>query len=240
MYEVTLVMAYYDNARMLQEHVANWNHYSDDVRSRVRVIVVDDGSREIAASDLLRDETITRSMSIQVYRIGRDIPWNQDGARNLAMNHCRTDWALMTDMDHVLPPGQAELLLKFSPSIGCYYLPARLVTSGDEIHPHPNTFLFNRCDFWNMGGYDEDFSGWYGSDGNFRKCAKGYGLRETETSDFSLTVFRREEISDASTRRYGRKDSKYSVMNNPALVAKRRGPAYRAERPIRFEWTREL
>lgn len=240
MYEVTLVMPYYDNARMLQEHVANWNRYSDDVRSRVRVIVVDDGSREIAAADLLRDEDVVRRMNVQVYRVQKDIPWNQDGARNLGMTHCSTDWALMTDMDHVLLPEQAEALLKFHPSIGCYYLPRRHVTDGTEIHPHPNTFLFNRCDFWDMGGYDEDFSGFYGSDGNFRKCAKGSGLRETETAAFGLVVYRREEISDANTRRYGRKESPYYAAANPALNAKRRGPPYRAERPIRFDWVREL
>lgn len=236
----TLVMAYYDNARMLQEHVSHWNKYSADVRSRLEIIVVDDGSREIAAADLIRDEEIIRRMRIRVYRVTPDIPWNQDGARNLGMNHCDTDWALMTDMDHVLYPDQAEAMLAFSPVIGTYYLPRRCVTDGTEIHPHPNTFLFNKCDFWEMGGYDEDFSGHYGSDGNFRKCAQGAGIRESETTAFSLTVYRREEILDANTRRYGRKESDYYAAKDPVLNAKRRGPPYRAERPIRFEWVRML
>lgn len=237
---VTLVMAYYDNARMLQEHVLHWNRYSEDAQSRVRVIVVDDGSPEISASDLLRDEDILRKMDIQVYRVKPDIPWNQDGARNLGMKQCSTDWALLTDMDHVLHEDQVEALLKFQPSHGSYYLPRRLITDGTEIHPHPNTFLFNRCDFWDMGGYDEDFAGHYGSDGNFRKCAQGAGLREVETTAFALTVYRREEIADANTRRYGRKESEFYSAKNPVLNAKRRGPPYRAQRPIRFEWSREL
>jgi hypothetical protein len=30
-----------------------------------------------------------------------DIAWNQDACRNLAVSLARTEWVLLTDMDHV-------------------------------------------------------------------------------------------------------------------------------------------
>ena len=32
-----------------------------------------------------------------------DVPWNQDACRNIGMKNVKTEWALMTDMDHIVP-----------------------------------------------------------------------------------------------------------------------------------------
>ncbi len=66
------------------------------------------------------------------------------------------------------------------------------------------------------------------------------GLKEERTNDFLLTQYRRDEIPDASTNRYGRKESKYYRANFPHLEAKRRGPPYKAVNPIRFKWREEV
>lgn len=244
---VTLVLPYYENPLMLDKQVREWLSYPEFVCKRLAIIVVDDGSRDAPARDVVRQNWMgleSRGLDVQVYRIDKDIPWNQDGARNLAMKQCQTKYALMTDMDHLLRARDAldmvEFCLSGAGKAGEYYMPRQFVTSSQEIPPHPNTFLFQVEDFWAMGGYDEDFAGFYGSDGNFRKCAKGHGLKELPVIDFGLVVYRREDIEDANTRRYGRKDTTFWSAHNPKLNAKRRGPAYRAVRPIRFEWRREL
>lgn len=244
----SIVMAYYDNPIMLSRHIDEWLKWTSYTSQRLRVVVVDDGSPDSPAADVVRKrrmETVSMNVEIEVYRVGKDIPWNQDGARNLGMGVCDTEFALLTDMDHLLPACQAKKMLDLieSKTIAerTYLMPKQWVYSTrQQIPVHPNTFLFRTRDFWSMGGYDEDFAGFYGSDGNFRKCAKGSGLLEKTTDDFGLIVYRSDDVEDANTRRYGRKDSEYYSAHNPQLMAKRKGPAYQARNPIRFEWTREI
>lgn len=240
MKNITLILTYYDNPGMLAEQVSHWELYGREAKDRVRVIVVDDGSPGQSAASVLDGDLILREMDVRVYRVIPDIPWNQDGARNLAMRELDTEWALLTDIDHVLTSENADRLLSFKPAEGCYYMPQRRTVRGDVIGGHPNSFLFSKCDFWHAGGYDEDFCGWYGSDGNFRKCARGSGLSEVQTTAFALHLYKTDDVPDANTRRYGRKDSPYYAPTCPTLNAKRRGPPYRAQQPIRFEWRREI
>jgi glycosyl transferase family 2 len=243
---VSLVMPYYENPNMLHAHVREWLSYPREVCHRLRVVLVDDGSRDAPALEVVRHNRVglaSRGLDVQVYRVIPDIPWNQDGARNLGMRACNTPFALMTDMDHVLRARDAlDMVDMVGDGLprGVYYMPRQFTTDTKEIPRHPNTFLFNVSDFWAMGGYDEDFAGHYGSDGNFRKCARGAGLQEVPTNVFGLVVWRRADCEDANTHRYGRKDTHFHSHKDPKLSAKMKGQAYRAINPIRFEWRREL
>lgn len=233
---ITLVYAYYENPGMLRFQLENWGHYPEGFE----LIIVDDGSPNYPAAPIIRAYPI--DMSVQCYRVVPNIPWNQDGARNLGMTHVRTTWAHLLDMDLVLSPLEAAKCLNFSredAELGEYYMPARVNAAGHAIPPHPNSYLFRRADFWAMGGYDEDFAGCYGSDGNFRKCARAV-LREVQTSAWALKMYGRSEINDASTRDFGRKESKFWRPNFPHLEAKRRSPPYKAKNHLRFQWRREL
>lgn len=91
-----------------------------------------------------------------------------------------------------------------------------------------------------MGGYDEDFVGFYGSDGNFRKCAKGAGLSEVIIREFALVMYGSTDIDDARTTTLTRKEGEYWAARNPMLNAKRMGPAYKAVNPLRVAYRRVL
>lgn len=247
MRELTLVLAYYDNAGMLLRHLEEWRSYPQQARERVSLVLVDDGSPNKDAASVLHqwaggaDLSASLPLKTQVFRIVPNIPWNQDGARNLAMRHVVTHWAFMTDMDHLLPREEVMKVLAMDTRPRTYYLPNQLLADGTSLErPHPNSYLMRTLDFWSMGGYDEDFAGWYGSDGNFRRCAKGAGLREQPTRAFSTIVFRAHDIADANTRDWGRKGSPFHAVNNPVLQAKRTGRPYKAVNPIRFPWVRVL
>jgi hypothetical protein len=243
---VSLVLPYYENPKMLDIQAREWLSYPSFVTTRLRVVVVDDGSSDAPALEVLRQHRVSfssRGLDVQLYVVENDIPWNQDGARNLGMRMCNTVFALMTDIDHLLRARDALDMVEFCLSgipRGEYYMPRQFVKSTmKEIPRHPNTFLFRVADFWAMGGYDEDFAGWYGSDGNFRRCARGNGLQECVTNEFGLVVWRRDDCEDANTRRYGRKESEYHSHRNPRLLSKMRAGPYRAVNPIRFDWRKE-
>lgn len=230
MSKISLVYAYYNNPNMLDRHLQEWARYPTRAKAQLEAVIVDDGSQQAPIRGLP-----SVGFPVRAYRITTDTPWNQDGARNLCMHHVRSDWALLADMDHLVPYDQIENVIAFAPKVGSYYMPGQRTVTGEVLGAHPNTFLFNRNDFWMMGGYDEDFAGFYGSDGNFRKCAKGAGLKETPTLAFHLVVYRDTDIFDANTK-LPRKRSQYDASMNPYLNGKRRGPAYRAVRPLRFTW----
>lgn len=245
----TIVMPYYENPTMLATHLDEWERYPETVRAHCRAIIVDDGSPRSPAVNVFdaagyRTRTgalgsgLPLPFPVSLFRVVPNIPWNQDGARNLGMKFCRTKWAFLTDMDHLLKADQAERILSLDAEPGFYYMPSRRETNGDAYHPHPNSFVFDVGDFWKMGGYDEDFAGSYGSDGNFRRCAQGAGLRETRTDHFYLTRFDTADVFDANTKDWPRKGSEYHVGNIPHLKAKARSPVYKAINPVRFEWER--
>lgn len=235
---ITIVMAYYENAKMLRLQMHEWRMYTPSEKQALCAIIVDDGSPRNPAVEVANMYAASVGFPIRVLRIKENKPWNQDGARNLAMKNTLTDWALMTDMDHMLARDQIGKLLDFSSHVakrGEYYMPHRVDFDGKANHPHANSYLFNVWDFWKMGGYDEDFAGCYGSDGNFRKCARNV-LQEKVTTTFKLTRWSGDAISDANTKDWGRKDSVYHRSQFPKLEAKAKGPPYKAEAPIRFTW----
>lgn len=237
--KLTFVYAYYDNGDMLRRHLMEWAAYKPEHKSQIQIIIVDDASPNKPAMPIVQGNY--SGIDTRVYRVIPDIPWNQDGARNLGMARASTDWAFMTDMDHLVSRGQIGRMLAFEPLRGNYYLPNQYTTDGMNLRkPHPNTYLMHVEDFWSMGGYDEDFAGVYGSDGNFRKCCRGAGLLEIVTMSFHTVVYRGEDIEDARTTAYGRKESQFYRPHHPRLEAKAKGPPYKATDPIRFRYRREI
>jgi hypothetical protein len=239
--KTTLVMAYYDNPKMLEVHLREWLTYRADTKIALRVIIVDDASPNYPAADVITAFGYT-GLLVKCYRVTVDRPWGQDGARNIGMHHAEDGWCLMTDIDHVLRRHEAEGMMSFAGALaqeGEYYMPLRRRFNNLPLHSHPNSFLMHRNDFWKMGGYDEDFVGFYGSDGNFRKCAKGAGLREYPINHFGLTLYGADVIEDANTK-LSRKDGPYWAANNPRLNMKRKGPPYKAKNPMRTAYVREL
>jgi glycosyltransferase involved in cell wall biosynthesis len=242
----TILYAYYNNPNMLRRQLHEWIKYDPALLDRTDFIVVDDGSMEAPALDVIASERhLIGALDLQVFRVMIDRPWGQDAARNVGMRNAQTQWVLMTDIDHVLTHRQYPVMMEFinrKAVRGNYYMPMRRkVLRNEQIvpyHPHPNSYLFHRDDFWEMGGYDEDFVGFYGSDGNFRKCAKGYGLQEKIVDSFSLLMFGTDSIPDANTRTLTRKEGELWAAKNPVLNKKRMGPAYRAIDPLRAPYSK--
>jgi hypothetical protein len=203
---ITIVMAYYNNPTMLKRHIEEWKEYPKGFRA----IIVDDGSEE-AALPILKENC---PIPLQLYRITVDKPWNQNCARNLAMTHSR-GWCLMTDMDHLLTIEEANKINLEDYQEQYAYKPLRRRANGDPYDKrHPNSFLLTHDLFWEVGGYNENTCGWYGTDSMFRKKLKN---RTLETSLFALNLYE-GVIEDAITRTYGRKDSHYHLANNKRLI----------------------
>jgi hypothetical protein len=198
MREATLIMAYYENKDMLAAQFAFIRKMPKEIRKFIRVIVVDDGSPFHPA------EAEDCGCPLAIYRIGVDIRWNQDAARNIGAFHAETDWRLFTDMDHMVPADTWQYLQTADLSEYATYKFARVsAPSFEPYKQHPNSFFMTKAIWERIGGYDERFAGYYGTDGDFRDRLVMAG--PIVNLKFPLIRVPREHIHDASTTRYARK-----------------------------------
>ena len=105
------------------------------------------------------------NLDISIYRVTDDIPWNQHGATNLGIQECSTEYVMVIDMDTVVSENLAVELLKLANlnAENVAYRFNRMREDG-SVHNkiHPKVCLINKKEFWEVGGYDEDFCGNYG------------------------------------------------------------------------------
>lgn len=206
---VTIVVPYYENPRFLQQQLAAWDTFAALVRPHVSAIVVDDGSPEPATlpTDL--------PLAVRLFRIDVDVRWNWLAARNIGMHHAAEGWCLVTDMDHVIPAEtmRAAVYGRHDPAV--IYAFSRREHTGAPAAPHSASFLLTRAMFWAVGGYDESLSGFYGTDGDWRRRCAAIAPMEI----LADVLVRHEYQQDASTTRYLRKQPEDAAVKR--LVAAR-------------------
>lgn len=246
--KITITMPYYDAPEMLRKQVEYWHTYPAWVRESLSIILVDDGSQKYPALDVLNEINIPDLVSFSLYRIKEDIPWNHGGARNLAFTHADSGWCVLTDIDHVLPMESICSLMTAPLQEYCAYKPARFRVKGlldwDEINRHGDSFILTREVYWKVGGFDEDFSGyWNGVSGPFRKALRRKAeIRELDCVHFLL--FCNDMIPDASVTSLGRKGSEYDIfgvaVDRKQYNKTHRNGHYKPTNPLRFSWTQVI
>jgi hypothetical protein len=204
----TLVLAYYDNPTMLQHQVRTWRSLPAELRAQLHVVVVDDGSPRVPALAAVTAGNLAgwadELASVQLWRMGVDVRWNQDACRNIGVREAATKWVLLTDMDHVVPVQTWRRLMLGKLTKSKVYRFSR-VTAPEltPYKPHPNSWALTRKLYWKAGGYDEALAGNYGTDGDFlirvRQVAECIELPDV------LVRYPREVIADASTTTLERK-----------------------------------
>jgi hypothetical protein len=214
-----LVMPYYENPGMLGLHLDTWAGYPERIRHQFRFVVVDDASPRDPAGSAVNRLLAAPDFELQLYRVEVDRPWAWDAARNIAMHEIPAEWALITDIDHLLTAENAEKLLARNYNRSKYYVPARRrAVDGQPYKPHPNSYVIHRDMYWAAGGYDETFVGYYGKDAAWKRQLRNVGKR-VDLPDVELLLYGREVIPDASTTTYSRKEGRYYTCNNPAIRA---------------------
>lgn len=235
MRDLTLILPYYRNPLILQEQLRAWAAYPDDLKAHLHVIVVDDGSPKFKA---LPEHLIETGLaSLRLYRTKVDVRWNWLFCRNLGVSEATTDWVLLTDIDHVLPESTLRALLTETMNPDWVYRFSRVdAPDMTPYKPHPNSWFLTRKMFDRIGGYDERFSGFYGTDADFRDRAHEKA-RFVELLSHPLIRYPREVIADASTTTYGRKEQQ--DRDNVKRIRQERAdvPNWRPLR-LTFPWER--
>lgn len=242
---ITYILPYYNQPLMLAKQLETWASYGSYAREHLTFIVVDDGS-PIPAKPLVAEHA-----GVQLYQIDVDIPWNRAGARNLGATVATTDWIVHTDTDHVLPPDAAEALVgrqnDYNPKTWYRFRRFRVGAADEtrnkdkipraqkfgEIKPHIDSYLCTRKLYWQVGGYDEDYSGCLGGGSPFLKQLEAAAAVRELPPDTFLHVYTRDACPDSSAK-LDRDTSEYTRRRK----AKERAGDTKARKPLRFPWHR--
>ncbi len=245
--DLTLIMPYYENPTQLAEvQYKGWLGWPENIKSRFKVILVDDGSQNAPAAFVARPDGLPQ---LEIYRVTEDRPWHQHGARNLGAHVADDGWLLLTDMDHVLPERSAERLLRAMDQGKLdgrqIYMMDRIeadtglpTTNGNGIpKPHPNSFVVTKKLYWKIGGYDEDYCGIYGTDGLFKHRA--FSIAPKGHLRIPLTRYWRDLVPDASTNAPRKEGRDPLARNRVAREKAERGEAD-VVKVLQFDWERVL
>lgn len=173
---ISIITPYFENPKMFELQCRMWGQLPKELLAKTEFIVIDDCSTEFPASNYAM---IFPGMQFRLYRVTEKAKWNWIACRNIGAHEAHGDWLMMTDMDHVV---DAELLahlhsMKVEPD--CFYVPSRVDGPArvPNPKPHPNSYFMSRDFFWKVGGYDENYSGNYGTDGIWRRRCEALGKR---------------------------------------------------------------
>ena len=127
----------------------------------------------------------------RVFRIENPLPWGMPIASNWGMVMAKSNYCLLTDIDHRFATDQLGQLVHYQwqrKTISRFH---RVLVDEEgatvPLKPHPNSFVIHREVFFEIGGYDERFVGNYGhSDMDFLGRARANV--EIKTTEFTLTT----------------------------------------------------
>lgn len=242
---LSFVYPYYCNPEMLAEHYRIWSAYSSiTVKPLIEILLVDDGSP--APEEAFRVPRPDGLPTLRIYRVLEDRPWHQHAARNLGAREASGAWLFLSDIDHLVSPCAAAAMLQCCNydvvnTFGRVDAPdLRPTRKNGRPHPHPNTFLMTKDRYWQIGGYDEDLTG-YGTDAFFRARVATCGVPVVSRGDIQVIRFPREVIPDASTRTLPRKEGR-TIDHRSKLraLAHRKAIEGRLPTVLAFPWERVL
>jgi hypothetical protein len=109
---------------------------------------------------------------------------------------------------------------------------------GRTPKPHPNTFAMTRVVWDAVGGYDEDFCGFYGTDSMFRSRLNARaGILQAPDHAYVIRV-PREVVPDASTTTLDRDSSRRYAERAAVHARKAREGRQGVPLVMNFEWQR--
>lgn len=226
MRDISVVMAYYENPTMLARQYKSFDALPFAVKNHFEYVVVDDGSPRSPADPPSWELTY----GFQLWRMDQDIRWNQDACRNLGVKYAKHPWVLITDMDHMIPDATLRAVMTEHLSERAAYKFTRVNDQTfDAYKPHPNSWLMTKKLYDEIGGYDERFAGWYGTDWDFRDRVV-LKAQYVKMLPYPLVRVGREHTPDASCpREFGRKTPRDAQMIRDIRV-KRGGKAPERDR----------
>jgi len=232
---MNLVYLYYDNPHMLAAQLDNWNSYAGVLKKLPTVIIVDDGSPNSPAAEVV--QRYGCQLPIKVFRINEDIRWNFSGARNLGCSQAK-GWIFLSDIDMLLPAEDARRLFEeLELDDDFFFLTQRAsYRTSQPLERSYTTLLFHKKRFTQVGGCDEDFSGFYGKEDSEFINRLSQVARMAYLMNVTIYAVDNKDVSDACKTGMDRNPAR-----NIALFRKKKAAGFpKPVKSFRFTWQRVL
>lgn len=227
--KITINLSYYNQDKVLKDHIYLWKSYSNEIKDQISFCIVDDCSK-IPADEVLSGIDL-RDLDINIYRVTEDLYCNIAGVRNLAATVCETDWMVMLDMDTMVSKELADQMLEltYAQPGNCFKFNRRVNNHIKNNQTHPAVCLLRKDDYWNVGGCEEDLVGHYGfTDPSFWHRARGK-LKINERRDLFL-----DYVPD------GEADIQRDTSHNSRLFEHKKATNSWSNNFVRFKWEKIL
>ena len=141
---LTIYFPYYNQPEALKNQLEIISKYTADIRKRLYVFIVDDGSQKYDALSVIQKKYRDK-LDITLYRIDIDIPWNMPEANNLAFREIKTDYVIRLDIDHFF--NEESILDILSLNIKdnvCYKFSRKNFKTKEILTSHINSYLISK------------------------------------------------------------------------------------------------
>lgn len=209
---ITLVFPYYNNPKTLEYQFSIWKNYPKEVE----IIIVDDGSTiGQRAEEIIAN--IRPIREVKLFRILADLRWNLAQSRNLGVRMAASHWVAWIDIDHALSTESVTKLLDLPLDEGAIYAFERILHKSKERQdPHKESCLMAKRLYWDIGGFDESFSGhWSYPDRDWLWRIKRLGFVR-KSCGIPLEFITLDDIPDARTpgkRKQCREEAAWDDIN---------------------------
>lgn len=221
---LTYVVQFYiedDEKNPLTELIAIYNSYSRDVLKHIHFVFVDDHSRVPIE---IPDDVV---LNYTLLRVTTDKTWNQGGARNLGVQHAKSENLILTDIDIKFPENLLARLIDYKlPNDSVFKF--KTISNLKPTRPHDNVFFMTKSVFMKTNGIDEEFCGYYGyEDIFFLRQQKALG---TKFYVFGYSnIVHKEHKNSKATQHY---DLDRDLTVNEALMEQKLDIIKTSENPL--------
>jgi predicted glycosyltransferase involved in capsule biosynthesis len=173
LYKLAVIVPFY---KSIESSIEQWfiNEFStmcDLVLNDIQLIFVDDHS-VVPLSFKIEN----KKLNFSLYKIDTDIEWNVGGAKNLGAHVSDCEKLLFMDADHSISEEKIKFLVDYKIKDNEHIIFMRGKVGS------PGIFCTSRKRFSDLGGFDEQFSGHYGSED------KNYTLRHSHSGGFFTEI----------------------------------------------------
>ena len=240
--KLSLIQPFFGELKRFEIQYENWQELPSNIKDSLEIIIIDDCGNPPIHTLMTRSKLKRCNFNLSIFRITDNLKWNTPGALNLGIMCAPTNWILIMDSDCLFESIEFGKLMNTAPLENWIYkFPRKRITNNSKWAKNdrylPCTILFHKQIFFNVNGFDEDFTGqWSGGYGFFdnhfdhKVRIAGYHCGQIPW----ITAI--EYMDDFVGPRIYRDHSRDHAINTNLMYEKMRNPEKNSKKMLRFNW----